>query len=157
MMKVVAFKESDIDTVFEIKHAAYKPLYEKYQDQDTSPYSESKETVLQKYTREGTKGYIFIKNGVTVGTVRIKLSPDSKSAWVSGLAVHPQYQGQGIAQQALQTIEKIHKEVEKWCLITVLQEPKNCHLYEKLGYRRTGKTEIVNDKMTFVFYEKDKV
>ena len=28
---------------------------------------------------------------------------------------------------------------------------------KKLGYRRTGETEIVNDKMTFVFYEKDKV
>ena len=155
-MEVVPFRESNIDTVFEIKGAAYKPLYDKYQDRDTSPYSESKETVLQKYTKQGTKGYLFIKNGVTVGTVRIKLSPDGKIAWVSGLAVLPQYQGQGIAQQALLTIEEIHKEVEKWCLITVLQEPKNCHLYEKLGYHRTGKTEIVNDKMTFVYYEKDK-
>ena len=156
-MEVIPFQESNIDTVFEIKHAAYKPLYDKYQDRDTSPYLESKETLLQKYTREGTKGYIFIKNGVTVGTVRIKISPDNKSACVSGLAVLPQYQGQGIAQQALRIIEKIHKEVETWCLITVLQEPRNCHLYEKLGYRQTGETEIVNDNMTFVFYEKGKV
>ena len=156
-MEVIPFQKSNIDTVFEIKQAAYNPLYDKYQDRDTSPYLESKETLLQKYTREGTKGYLFIKNGVTVGTVRIKLSPDSKSAWVSGLAVLPQYQGQGIAQQALRTIEEAHKEVEKWHLITVLQKPKNCHLYEKLGYRQTGETEILNDKMTFVFYEKDKV
>lgn len=31
----------------------------------------------------------------------------------------------------------------------------NCYLYEKLGYHQTGKTEIINDKMTIVFYEKD--
>ena len=28
-MEIVAFKEGDIDTVFEIQQAAYKPLYEK--------------------------------------------------------------------------------------------------------------------------------
>ena len=27
--------------------------------------------------------------------------------------------------------------------------------YEKLGYKKTGKTEIINDRLTLVFYEKD--
>jgi hypothetical protein len=40
-------------------------------------------------------------------------------------------------------------------LDTILQEKDNCYLYEKLGYRQTSKTEIINDKMTIVFYEKD--
>ena len=35
-----------------------------------------------------------------------------------------------------------------------LQEQKNCYLYEKLGYRKTGKTQIINEKLTLVFYEK---
>ncbi|MBE6928133.1 MAG: GNAT family N-acetyltransferase [Ruminococcaceae bacterium] len=154
MMEVVPFQESDIDTVFEIQRTAYKPLYEKYQDHDTNPYLERKETVLQKYTREGTKGYIFVKDGVPVGAVRIQLFSDKKSGRISALGVLPQYQGQGIAQQALPVIEQLHKEVERWFLDTILQEAGNCHLYEKLGYRRTGKTEIINDKMTLVFYEK---
>ena len=62
-MEIVEFTESNIDTVFEIQQAAYKPLYDKYHDDNSNPYMESKETVLQKYTRERTKGYILIKNG----------------------------------------------------------------------------------------------
>ncbi len=153
-MEIVEFKESDIDTVFEIQRAAYKPLYEKYHDDDLSPYMESKETVLRKYLRAGTKGYIFVKDGVPVGAVRINLYPESKSGRVSALGVHPQYQGQGIAQQALLEIEKIHSDVEKWFLDTIMQEAGNCYLYEKIGYRRTGKTEEINEKMTLVYYEK---
>ena len=153
-MEIIEFKESDIDAVFEIQQAAYKPLYEKYHDDNSNPYKESKETVLRKYTRMGTKGYLFISNGVPVGAVRINLYPESKSGKVSALGVKPQYQGQGIAQQALLQIEKIHSDVKRWFLDTILQEAGNCHLYEKIGYKRTGKIEEINEKMTLVFYEK---
>ena len=153
-MDIVEFKESDIDAVFEIQQAAYRPLYEKYHDDNSNPYMESKERVLQKYTRVGTKGYLFIKDGVPVGAVRINLYPESKSGRVSALAVHPQHQGQGIAQEALLKIEKMHNDVERWFLDTILQEAGNCHLYEKLGYKRTDKIEEVNEKMTLAFFEK---
>lgn len=66
----------------------------------------------------------------------------------------PEYQGQGIAQEALLKIEEMHDDVEHWFLDTILQEPGNCHLYEKIGYKRTGRTEAINDKLTLVFYEK---
>lgn len=153
-MEIVEFRESDIDTVFEIQQAAYKPLYEKYHDDNSNPYMESKDTVLRKYMRTGTKGYLFIKNGVPVGAVRINLYPENKSCRVSALAVHPRYQGQGIAQQALLKIEKMHSGVERWFLDTIFQEAGNCHLYEKIGYKRTGKMEEINESMTLVFYEK---
>ncbi len=153
-MEIVAFKESDIDTVFGIQQAAYKPLYEKYHDDNFNPYMESKETVLRKYMRTGTKGYLFLLSGVPVGAVRIIVYPESKSAKVSALGVLPQYQGQGIAQQALLKIEKMHSDIERWFLDTILQEAGNCHLYEKIGYKRTGKTQVINEKLTLVFYEK---
>ena len=153
-MEVVEFKSSDIDVVFAIQQAAYKPLYEKYHDDATNPYTESKETVLQKYTRENTKGYLFLKDGAEVGAVRIALCAEQKSGRVSALAVLPQHQGQGIAQEALRTVEKMHPEVEKWYLDTILQETANCHLYEKLGYKRTGLIEKINEEMTLVSYEK---
>ena len=116
-MEIVEFRESDIDTVFEIQQAAYKPLYEKYHDDNSNPYMESKDTVLRKYMRTGTKGYLFIKNGVPVGAVRINLYPENKSCRVSALAVHPRYQGQGIAQQALLKIEKCTVELNDGFLI----------------------------------------
>ena len=44
---------------------------------------------------------------------------------------------------------------DHWCLDTILQEKGNLHLYEKMGYHRTGKVEHINDRMDIVFYEKD--
>ena len=129
-------------------------MYDKYHDDRSNPYMESKDTLLQKYTRAGTKGYLFIKDGEPVGAVRVTLYPESKSGKISALGVHPRYQGQGIAQQALLQIEAMHSDVARWFLDTILQEAGNCHLYEKLGYRRTGETKEINDNMTLVSYEK---
>lgn len=42
--------------------------------------------------------------------------------------------------------EEIHG-AEDWELDTTLQEPKNCYLYEKMGYRQTGKKEVVNESI----------
>lgn len=153
-MEIVEFKERDVDKVFEIQQVAYKSLYEKYHADNSNPYMESKETVLQKYMRTGMKEYLLKKIGEIVGAVRISLYPESKSGRVSALGVHPQYQGQGIAQKALLKIEETHSEVERWFLDTIPQEAGNCHLYEKIGYKRTEKIEKVNEKMTLIFYEK---
>lgn len=153
-MEIVEFKKSDIDTIFEIQQEAYKPLYEKYHDNNSNPYMENKEIILQKYTKAGTKGYLFYKNEEPVGTVRINLYPENKSGKISALGVHPKYQNQGIAQQALIKIEEMHSEVKRWFLDTILEETGNCHLYEKIGYKRTGKIEKINENLTLVFYEK---
>lgn len=72
---------------------------------------------------------------------------------VEKVFVLPEFQGKGIAQEAIRLCEKIHGN-ENRELDTILQEPKNCHLYEKLGYRQTGKTEVINERLTLVFYEK---
>lgn len=145
---------SDLDTVFEIQRAAYKPLYEKYHDYESNPYTETKDTVFHKYTKNGTYGYLFVLDSMPVGAVRIAADDPQKSAWVSALCVLPQFQGRGIAQMALLEIERLHPEIKRWSLNTVLQESGSCHLYEKLGYKRTGETKVFNEKMTLVFYEK---
>ena len=156
MLEIKAFQAADIDAVFAVQQAAYLPLFQKYQDTESNPYMESKEKVLQKYIREGTQGYVFWLDGEVVGAVRINLYPEYHSGRVSALCVHPMHQGKGIAQQALNCIEEIHSDVRKWFLDTILQEKGNCHLYEKLGYHPTGRTEKISDRMTLVFYEKKK-
>ncbi len=155
-IEVSPFRECDLDTVFEIQRTAFKALYEKYHDDSSNPYMESKETVLRKYTRECTSGYLFIIDAIAVGAVRINISDVNKNGRVSALCVLPQYQGRGIAQTALLEIERLHPDVERWFLDTILEEAGNCHLYEKIGYKKTGKTEVINEKMTLVYYEKSK-
>ena len=64
-----------------------------------------------------------------------------------------EFRSKGYAQKAIIAVEKLHG-ADNWCLDTILQEAGNCYLYEKMGYHQTGKTEVINDRMTMVFYEK---
>ena len=155
-IQVSLFRECDVDTVYMIQQAAFRPLYEKYHDDRSNPYMETKETVFHKYTREGTVGYLFTLDGTAVGAVRINTDHAKKSGRVSALCVLPEYQGKGIAQKALLEIERLHPDIERWFLDTIKEEAGNCHLYEKIGYKKTGKSEAVNEKMTLVYYEKNR-
>lgn len=151
-VKVIAFQKELIDAVFDIQRKAYKLLFDKYHDTNTSPYLESKEEILQKYTRPGTYGYIFLDQGIPVGAVRIIARDDVCK--VSALAVLPEYQNRGIAQAALKEIESIHSGCKCWVLDTILEEKGNCHLYEKLGYTKSGEPQAVDDHMTLIHYKK---
>lgn len=152
-MMVRKFSKENIDDVFKIQQAAYKPLFEKYQDKETNPYMETKEDILMKYTKTGTQGYIFVEDDIAVGAVRIIMC--GKICKISALAVTPEYQNRGIAQSALKEIEKIHSDCKYWILDTILQEKGNCHLYEKLGYVRIGEPKKINDRLTLVDYKKE--
>lgn len=152
-MEVIKFSEEHIDEVFRIQRAAYKPLFDKYRDEETNPYMETKEKIMQKYTKPGTQGYVFVENGIAVGSVRIITR--GNTCKVSALAVLPEYQNRGIAQNAMKEIEKIHSNCKCWVLDTILQEKGNCHLYEKLGYSRIGDLRAINDKLTLVDYKKE--
>ena len=50
--------------------------------------------------------------------------------------------------------ERIHG-AHHWQLDTILQEAGNCYLYEKMGYRQTGRLTPIQENMTIVDYEKD--
>jgi RimJ/RimL family protein N-acetyltransferase len=64
------------------------------------------------------------------------------------------HRGKGYAQSAIKLAEHIHSEHD-WSLETILQEQGNCHLYEKLGYKRTGEVLKINDKMDLISYIKE--
>ncbi len=79
---------------------------------------------------------------------------DIKLTRISPIFIRPEYRNKGYAQKAIQLAEEIHGSSD-WELDTILQEKGNCYLYEKMGYHQTGKTEMINDKLTLVFYKKD--
>ena len=65
----------------------------------------------------------------------------------------PEFRGKGVAQAAILAAEVIHGS-SNWQLDTILQEKANCHLYEKMGYRQPGETQVINQRMTLVFLRK---
>lgn len=142
------------EVVTQIQRTAFQPLLLKYQDYHMSPAMETVEIVRRKMESGNTDSYLFLEDGKEAGWVRITRL-DSNVYRVSALCVLPEYQGRKIAQRAMKEIEEYYDRPAKWVLDTILQEELNVHLYEKLGYRRVGEREHVNEKMDLIQFEKD--
>lgn len=152
MLEIVKITPEKAEVVWRIQQAAFGPLLEKYQDYDLSPAMESVERVRAKMEFPGMDTYLFLLDGVPVGSVRTIARDGVRK--ISALCVLPEHQGKGVAQAVMRRLEEIYSE-KKWFLDTIKQEAGNCHLYEKMGYRRVGGEEIVNERITLVAYEKN--
>lgn len=133
---------------------AFKELLEKYQDFDTSPGNESIEKVEARLKQDVTFYYFICLGQQKVGAIRVVDKKEGGNKRISPIFVLPEFQGNGIAQEAIRLCEELHG-AGGWELDTILQEPKNCHLYEKMGYRQTGKTKVINERLTLVFFVKE--
>ena len=145
----------DAENLWKMQVRSFAALYEKYQDTETSPATERVEKIEARLNQPFTYYYYIKDDGVTVGAIRVidtKSNDDPKR--ISPIFILPEYRNRKYAQAAIVKAEEIHGN-SKWELDTILQETGNCYLYEKMGYYQTGKTEIINEKLTLVFYKKD--
>ncbi|MBQ9537965.1 MAG: GNAT family N-acetyltransferase [Treponema sp.] len=144
----------DVEIVWKMQTEAFSGLLEKYRDYETSPAAEGLDKVLARFEQPWTSYYFIIADGSRVGAVRVIDKKDGSRKRISPIWIMEEYRNRGYAQQAIKALENLCGS-DNWCLDTILQEKGNCHLYEKMGYHRTGKTEKINDLMDIVFYEKD--
>ena len=133
---------------------AFRELLEKYQDYDLSPGAEPVDKVIARFEQPWTKYFFIEAEGLDVGAIRVVDKKDGSRKRISPLWIMKEYRGKGYAQDAMLAVEEIYG-ADNWSLDTILQEKGNIHLYEKMGYRRTGKIEHINDKMDIVYFEKD--
>lgn len=154
MVELLRANIEDAKEIHAMQVEAFKELLEKYQDFDTSPANENIEKVEARLKQSFTYYYFICIGQQKVGAIRII---DKKEGGInkriSPIFILPEFQGKGIAQEAIRLCEEKHGN-GNWELDTILQEPRNCHLYEKMGYRQTGKTEVINERLALVFYEK---
>ena len=153
-VRLLLCTDKDVNIVQAMQRLAFSELLERYQDHDISPATESLEKIRWKITAPGSY-YYFIRAGEeTVGGLRIVDMKDGSRKRISPLYIMPAYRGKGYAKAAMLEAEHIHG-AHQWRLDTILQEPGNCYLYEKMGYRQTGVQTVIKDNMTIVDYEKD--
>jgi N-acetylglutamate synthase-like GNAT family acetyltransferase len=145
------------EELYKMQIITFKPLLEKYQDYDLNPGNEKIEETIARLNEEITDYYIIKLNGNSVGGIRIRRFEEGNLCKVGPLYILPEYQNKGIAQNVFTIIEKEYNPKNGWILDTILQEKVNCHLYEKLGYKKTGKIEKINERMDIVYYEKGRV
>lgn len=155
-IRLVIAAVEDADLIHKIKYESFLPLYEKYHDDETSPVKESKENIIGKLNQEFTDYYLIKYKDVNVGAVRVRKKRKGLF-YISPLFILPEYQNKGIGYKTIQKLFGIYPEAVTWRLDTILQEKRSCHLYEKCGFKRTGKEKQVNEFMTLVDYEKTNV
>ncbi len=144
--------KNDLKQIYEMQVSAFRPLLDQYKDYETSPAAEPFERTLQRFRFENVS-YHLIKLGTEViGAVRVRWNDDTYV--LSQIFILPEYQGQGYAQEAIRQVEAAYPNASRWRLDTIEQEAKLCHLYEKMGYHKTGQTKRIKDGMDLVFYEK---
>lgn len=153
-VKLIRASCAQAELIWKMQVEAFSESYVKYQDTQSNPAAEPIERVLARLQQPFTYYYLIEYDHETVGAIRIvdKKEP-AQCKRISPIFVLGSHRNCGIAQKAILEAERIHGK-ENWALETILEEPALCRLYEKLGYRKTGQTQRINERLTLVFYKK---
>jgi len=143
------------EEIHQMQIKSFKNLLEKYKDYDTNPGNESIERIIQRFNQEFTDYYIIKIENISVGAIRVIRLDNGLKCRVAPIFILPEYYNRGIAQKVFEIIEEKYKPKNGWILDTILQEKGNCYLYEKIGYKKNGKIEKINENMDIVYYEKN--
>lgn len=153
-IELIRIDISEAEKLWKMQTKAFCDLYEKYQDTDTSPATEPLDKIIMRLNQDFTYYYYIVSDGVKVGAIRVVDCNNDEPKRISPIFIIKEHRGKGYAQKAMELAENLHGS-ENWELETILQEKGNCYLYEKMGYKTTGKTIAINDKLTLVFYKKN--
>ena len=152
-IKLKRISMAECEKLWKMQVEAFSELLEKYHDYEISPANEPMSRVKERLIQPHTYYYFIMHGENTIGAIRVVDMKDSSAKRISPIFIMKKYRGNGYAYAAMRAAEELHGN-DNWCLDTILQEEGNCHLYEKMGYRQTGETQDINDRMTIVFYEK---
>ena len=155
-MKIELIRASlkDAKEIWKMQVKSFKNLLDKYQDFETNPASETILNVEMRLKQNFTFFYFIFIDNKKVGAIRVvDYKEKNKNKRISPLFNLPEYRNKGIAQSVIKICEEIHGNTN-WELSTILEEKGNCYLYEKLGYHPTGKIQVINDRLTLIFYHK---
>jgi len=150
-MKIIKINDEYASIVQGIIRSAYLPLLEKYHDEEQSPANKTIGQIVHHINNEDA--YLLQINNENVGYVRIKQRGIEEYS-ISDLAIRTDYQNKGYAQYFLKELENKYTTAKKWSLVTILEESKDCHLYEKLGYIQQCILSEVSENMHMVLYAK---
>ena len=143
----------DCKLIHEMQVESFHAILEKYKDYDTNPAAELLEHIEHRMAQDFTCYYFICCDGAKIGAIRlVKWSEDRFR--ISPMFILPKYQGYGYAQLAISELENLYPEARHWELDTIKQETKLCYLYEKMGYKASGKEVDIKAGMTIVHYTK---
>jgi isopentenyldiphosphate isomerase/GNAT superfamily N-acetyltransferase len=142
----------DAEEPLTLQREVFMPLYRKYNDHETSPVTQTMERFSARFERGDYFKILF--EGELSGSVFVyEKSPGLMRLHI--INILEKHHNKGIAQVVMKRLELMYPEADAWELDTILAEERNCYLYEKMGYKRTGDAKVINQDLTIIRYRKD--
>ena len=130
----------DAGSILQCLRAAFEPYRSQYTPQAYLDTVMTPDTLLRRLTSMTVLVAVSAEGNIagTIGGAAVS----SSEGHLRGMAVPPQWQGHGIAQRLLDSMEKnlLAKGSRLISLDTTEPLQRAMRFYEKNGYRRTGKT-----------------
>ena len=143
----------DAQALLEMQKTCFAPHLQRYQDYEVNPAMMKLDRL--KWLIENENFYKIIYNNIWAGAINIRKLDSSGHYKLHIIYVLPEFQNRHIGQSAIQLAENLFGDAKSWCLETLEDMPSNRRVYEKMGYRFTGETQKINDKLTLVLYHKE--
>ncbi len=149
MLAISRAVPQDAEAILALQKLAYQSEAKLYNDWSLPPLTQSLESLLEEFASS------VILKAVSgeriVGAVRAKVA--SGTCTIGRLAVHPDFQGQGIGSELLKNIEASFPDASKYELFTGSRSQANIRLYQRHGYT-ISRTQAVSPTVSLTFLEK---
>lgn len=134
-------KNFDIQAIYEVLSEAFQPYRQDYTEEAYNATVISPDEIEERMNEKQTEMLVIIYHNKIVGTATITMKQNNE-LYIRSMAVRPHIQRKGIGSLILDEIDR--RAQQKNCTIISLEcyEPltKAIKLYEKHGFRKTGKT-----------------
>jgi len=153
-IQLVKATTSDAKAMRKMQIESFIPHFQRYKDVSTNPVNESLDKMLYRIKDEKGCYFKIMVNDRHSGCVwAYEIGP--KQYRIGIMYISAEFQRKGVGQKALVIAENLFPEAKSWELDCPADLSLNRHCYEKVGYKLTGKTKMINDQLTLVFYRKD--
>lgn len=98
-VKLVRIYKGEAEKLWEMQVRAFQDLYEKYQDTETNPATESIDRIRMKLKQHFTYYYSIMADNIALGAKRI-----------SPIFIMPDHRNRGLAQAAIRIAEQIYED-----------------------------------------------
>jgi GNAT superfamily N-acetyltransferase len=96
--------------------------------------------------------YKILVEGEIIGDICIKKRGEGYY-WIAWFEIIPPFQSKGIGSKALSYVMKEFPDADRWELDTPIQNPRNLHFYEKMGFVKV-RDKVQSEKLTLRHYRK---
>jgi len=111
-VRIERAKLEDAELILEGQRKCFLTLLERYQDHDLNPCNEKLESIQKSIIEHYF--YKILVDGKFSGAVYVHENPDKLHMKLHTIYVLPEYQNLGVAQKAIEYVEKIHNCAVEW-------------------------------------------